>query len=180
MKEGCQVSKGNLAQSNEVCCHNRSSCDHRLEPERTMLEKIQKMIVVRSPTIRELLAEALGMYILMVRRRWAQVCVCAGWVSICSSNVQGQWFPTASSGLLRAACYSLVVPKVVLFSTSYWRGWHGLDRCPQPSGSCTGLGACPSTTDSPCKMRTACVQLPDGGAGAMSICETLWSHNPSL
>lgn len=34
-----------------------------------MLEKIQKMLVVRSPTIRELLAEALGMYILMVRRR---------------------------------------------------------------------------------------------------------------
>ncbi|XP_071887883.1 aquaporin-7 isoform X3 [Anas platyrhynchos] len=47
-------------------CPERSSCDHRLEPERRMLEKIQKMLVVRSPTIRELLAEALGMYILMV------------------------------------------------------------------------------------------------------------------
>ncbi|XP_032061412.1 aquaporin-7-like [Aythya fuligula] len=42
------------------------SCPERLEPERRMLEKIQKMLVVRSPTIRELLAEALGMYILMV------------------------------------------------------------------------------------------------------------------
>uniref|UniRef100_A0A8B9CEW2 Aquaporin 7 n=1 Tax=Anser brachyrhynchus TaxID=132585 RepID=A0A8B9CEW2_9AVES len=47
-------------------CLARSSCDRRLEAERRMLEKIQKMLVVRSPTVRELLAEALGMYILMV------------------------------------------------------------------------------------------------------------------
>ncbi|XP_015132919.2 aquaporin-7 isoform X2 [Gallus gallus] len=38
----------------------------RLEPESKMLEKIQKMLTIRSNSIRELLAEALGMYILMV------------------------------------------------------------------------------------------------------------------
>lgn len=41
-----------------------------------MLEKIQKMLTIRSNSIRELLAEALGMYILMVRRVCAQMCVC--------------------------------------------------------------------------------------------------------
>lgn len=40
-----------------------------------MLEKIQKALTIRSVTIRELLAEALGMFILMVRRRWARMCV---------------------------------------------------------------------------------------------------------
>ena len=91
MKGGCQVSKGNLAQCNEVCCHNRNPRGCRLEPESKMLEKIQKALTIRSGTIRELLAEALGMFILMVRRRWAQmcmsvhvlVCVCAGHVRRC-------------------------------------------------------------------------------------------------
>lgn len=90
MKGGCQVSKGNLAQRNEVCCHNRSSCGCRLEPESKMLEKIQKALTIRSGTIRELLAEALGMFILMVRRRWAQMCVsmhvCA---CVCAGRVRG-------------------------------------------------------------------------------------------
>lgn len=48
----------------------------RLEPESKMLEKIQKMLTIRSNSVRELLAEALGMYILMVRRMCAQMCVC--------------------------------------------------------------------------------------------------------
>lgn len=69
MKGGCQVSKGNLAQCNEVCCHNRSSRGCRLELESKMLVKIQKALTIRSGTIRELLAEALGMFILMVSRR---------------------------------------------------------------------------------------------------------------
>lgn len=109
MKEGCQVPKGNLAQRNEVCCHNRSSCNRRLEAERRMLEKIQKMLVVRSPTVRELLAEALGMYILMVRRRWAQVCVCVCRVGkhlqCATCKVSG--FLLHPQGCSAAACYSL-------------------------------------------------------------------------
>lgn len=75
VKGGCQVSKGNLAQRNEVCCHNRSSRGCRLETESKMLEKFQKALTIRSSTVRELLAEALGMFILMVRRRRAQACV---------------------------------------------------------------------------------------------------------
>lgn len=82
----CQVSKGSLAQCNEVCCwcHNRSSCDCRLEPESKMLEKIQKALTIHSGTLRELLAEALGMFILMVRRRWAQMCVSVVCACMCS------------------------------------------------------------------------------------------------
>lgn len=56
-----------------MCCHNRRYCGCRLEPESKMLEKIQKALMIRSCTIRELLAEALGMFILMVRRTWAQM-----------------------------------------------------------------------------------------------------------
>lgn len=39
---------------------------------KTMLENIKKMLRIRSSTIREMLAEALGTFILMVRR----VCAC--------------------------------------------------------------------------------------------------------
>uniref|UniRef100_A0A8C8AFQ8 AQP7 protein n=1 Tax=Otus sunia TaxID=257818 RepID=A0A8C8AFQ8_9STRI len=39
---------------------------YRLKPESKMLEKIQKALTIRSGTVRELLAEALGMFILMV------------------------------------------------------------------------------------------------------------------
>ncbi|XP_030326441.1 aquaporin-7-like [Strigops habroptila] len=49
-----------------VCCHNRSCRGCRLEPESKMLEKIQKVLTIRNVTIRQMLAEALGMYILMV------------------------------------------------------------------------------------------------------------------
>jgi len=92
MKGGCQVSKGNLAQRIEVCCHNRSACDCRLELESKMLEKIQKALTIRSSTVRELLAEALGMFILMVRRRWAQMCMSAcasARVCVCARQVGG-------------------------------------------------------------------------------------------
>lgn len=57
-------------------CHNRSCCGCRLEPESKMMEKIQKALTIRSVIIREMLAEALGMYILMVRKGWAQMCMC--------------------------------------------------------------------------------------------------------
>lgn len=103
-KGGCQVSKVNLAQCNEVHCHNRSSCSSRLE--RKMPKKIQKALTTRNSTIRELLAEALGMFILMVRKRWAWMYVSVptlvrAWrlserVSTCGS-LSGQWFPTTSS-----------------------------------------------------------------------------------
>ncbi|KAK2512128.1 aquaporin-7 [Columba guinea] len=44
----------------------RSSWSYRLEPESTMLEKIRKALTIRSVTVREMLAEALGMFVLMV------------------------------------------------------------------------------------------------------------------
>ncbi|XP_068781922.1 aquaporin-7-like isoform X1 [Struthio camelus] len=44
----------------------RSSRSCTLEPESRMLEKIQKALTVHNRTIRELLAEALGMFILML------------------------------------------------------------------------------------------------------------------
>lgn len=91
MKGGCQVSKGNLAQRNKVCCHNRSSWSYRLEPESTMLEKIRKALTIRSVTVREMLAEALGMFVVMVRRRWAQLCVC-----VCVCRESGRVFASAA------------------------------------------------------------------------------------
>ncbi|XP_062456506.1 aquaporin-7-like [Rhea pennata] len=47
-------------------CLTRSSHSCTLEPESRMMEKIQKALTVRNRTIRELLAEALGMFILML------------------------------------------------------------------------------------------------------------------
>ncbi|XP_051498840.1 aquaporin-7-like isoform X4 [Apus apus] len=57
------------SQEGEWCLHgggDRHSCSYRPEPESSMLEKVQKSLTIRNTTIRELLAEALGMFILMV------------------------------------------------------------------------------------------------------------------
>lgn len=75
MKGGCQVSKGNSPVQRSVLSQQDLLYSCRLDPESKMLEKIQKMLTIRSSSIRELLAEALGMYVLMVRKRCAQMCV---------------------------------------------------------------------------------------------------------
>ncbi|XP_051498838.1 aquaporin-7-like isoform X2 [Apus apus] len=53
------------SQEGEWCLHGGGD-SYRPEPESSMLEKVQKSLTIRNTTIRELLAEALGMFILMV------------------------------------------------------------------------------------------------------------------
>ncbi|XP_072715775.1 aquaporin-7-like [Ciconia boyciana] len=72
--EGCALEQDptivpphpSIGPSSSHFCPAWSSHGCRLEPESKMLEKIQKVLTIRSGTIRELLAEALGMFILMV------------------------------------------------------------------------------------------------------------------
>lgn len=52
---------------------------------KTMLENIKEMIRIHNCTIRKMLAEALGMFILMVRRN---LCVC---VCVCETIYDSNW-----------------------------------------------------------------------------------------